>query len=742
MKHFEYLERVQEFFVSSKFVKFGYLLLFTLFITAIVASQNFFFQTIVENGVSKKDIYAKNDITVEDVKRTALHKKEVAQKVEPILVPAEDDFIKSNLETLQNAIFQIRRKNTSEKEKIAEINILFDLTDNSKKDFIINFLLNVDEPSLREAFEKSYMSLDNILRVGITENDYEKNNIANIVRENLVSNVSKRQIAVISAILEQVIVPNLVVDDAATEIAKMNAQNVVKPYTITFHKGDKIVFEGEPITKLKRDALREDGYNLYELNWQGLLSIYILVLIVTLIFLSYIKFFERNFLAARYLSLSAMLAVFCCTTGVLLPTGFSSYVIPIPMVIIVASIFLSPRVAFLLSTLIIALMTVGMQYKAQFVVVFLLLSLIGMITMSRIHYTRRFDLIKVGSQLGLAGIVIMMSLYFIDKCLIDVSNYFIYRDCILIFGNALLSSIIALGISPLFESTFHIITPYGLSEWGDHNQPLLKRLQIEAPGTYHHSLMVSNLCEAAAEAIGANPILARVGAFYHDIGKLKRPLFFVENQSYFSIENPHNNLTPRLSKMVITAHPKDGVELAKEYKLPSVINDFILQHHGEGVAKYFYNQAVAEEGSENVKEEQFRYTGPKPNSKETAILMIADAVESAVRAMKGATSEEIEQIIDKIIVERLNDGQLEDSPLTLKDLKVIASTFSRILRGMQHNRIKYQENIAEEFKKNKIEIPSKALDEDLEQKIKKLEASKPSLLNTADDPNADDKNES
>lgn len=742
MKHFEYLERVQEFFVSSKFVKFGYLLLFTLFITAIVASQNFFFQTIVENGVSKKDIYAKNDITVEDVKRTALHKKEVAQKVEPILVPAEDDFIKSNLETLQNAIFQIRRKNTSEKEKIAEINILFDLTDNSKKDFIINFLLNVDEPSLREAFEKSYMSLDNILRVGITENDYEKNNIANIVRENLVSNVSKRQIAVISAILEQVIVPNLVVDDAATEIAKMNAQNAVKPYTITFHKGDKIVFEGEPITKLKRDALREDGYNLYELNWQGLLSIYILVLIVTLIFLSYIKFFERNFLAARYLSLSAMLAVFCCTTGVLLPTGFSSYVIPIPMVIIVASIFLSPRVAFLLSTLIIALMTVGMQYKAQFVVVFLLLSLIGMITMSRIHYTRRFDLIKVGSQLGLAGIVIMMSLYFIDKCLIDVSNYFIYRDCILIFGNALLSSIIALGISPLFESTFHIITPYGLSEWGDHNQPLLKRLQIEAPGTYHHSLMVSNLCEAAAEAIGANPILARVGAFYHDIGKLKRPLFFVENQSYFSIENPHNNLTPRLSKMVITAHPKDGVELAKEYKLPSVINDFILQHHGEGVAKYFYNQAVAEEGSENVKEEQFRYTGPKPNSKETAILMIADAVESAVRAMKGATSEEIEQIIDKIIVERLNDGQLEDSPLTLKDLKVIASTFSRILRGMQHNRIKYQENIAEEFKKNKIEIPSKALDEDLEQKIKKLEASKPSLLNTADDPNADDKNES
>lgn len=208
---------------------------------------------------------------------------------------------------------------------------------------------------------------------------------------------------------------------------------------------------------------------------------------------------------------------------------------------------------------------------------------------------------------------------------------------------------------------------------------------------------------------------------YHDIGKLKRPLFFVENQSYFGIENPHMKLNPRLSKMVITAHTKDGVELAKEYGLPPIITAFILQHHGEGLAKYFYNQAVQEEGKENVKEEQFRYTGPKPNMKETAILMIADAVESAVRSLKNPTPEEIDSIIDKIIVERLNDTQLADSPLTLHDIKVIAATFSRILRGMQHNRIKYQEDIAQEFNKNKINMPSKLLDEDLENKIKQLE---------------------
>lgn len=724
MKKIEYFEKMRELLTSSRAVKILYLVTFTLLITAIIASQNFFFQSIIDNGISKKDVVAQKTITVEDVKRTEQHRREVTQKIEPILVPAEDDFIKTNLETLQKSIIQIRRKDKSEQEKITELNILFDFSDNTKRDFVIDFFLHADEPSLKEAFDKASLSLVNILRKGITEDDYQKNKIKTLIQNNLVSNVSKRQISVITALLEQVIVPNLVVDEAATESAKIKAQESVKPYIVTFQKGEKILFEGEPVSRLKRDALRAAGFNVYELNWQGILSVYMLVLLVTIIFLGYLKFFEKTYFEPRFMSLSGMLVALTCLTAVILPTGSSPYILPIPAVIMIAAIFLSPRIAFLLSTLLLIILTVGMQYNAQFMIIFIILSLIGMITISKIRYTRRFDLIKVGFNLGLAGVLIMLSLYFIDKCLIDVSNIFIVRNCIYIFVSGVLNSILVLGASPLLENAFQIITPYGLAELGDHNQPLLKRLQMEAPGTYHHSLMVSTLCEAAAEAVGANPILARVGAFYHDIGKLKRPLFFVENQSYFGIENPHNKLNPRLSKMVITAHPKDGLEIARKNGLPSVICDFILQHHGEGIAKYFYNQAVQEEGAENVKEEQFRYTGPKPNSKETAILMIADAVESAVRAMKGATADEIENIIDKIIVERLNDGQLADSPLTLNDLKIISITFSRILRGMQHNRIKYQEDIAEEFGKNKIEMPNKILDEDFEKKIKELEESK------------------
>lgn len=713
--------RIRDFFFSSQALKAAGFFLFTLLMTAIISSQNFFFQSIVENGISKKDIIAQKTMTVVDAKRTEQRKKEVAQKVEPIFAPAEDDFIRNNLETLENSIIQIRKKNVDETVKLEELSLLFDISDQNKKNFVVNFLLKSDELSLREAFDKANLTLANVLQKGINEKDFERNSVDSIISENLISNVSKRQISVINALLSQIIVPNLVIDEFQTEIARKNAENSVKPYEVTFQKGDKILFEGEPVDRLKRDALRQAGYNVYELNWQGLIAIYILVFLATLIFINYMKFFEKQFLEPRYMAISAVLSLILAATAVMLPTGFSPYVLPIPAYVLLLAIFTNPRVAFVAMSVLLTVLTIGVQYPAQVIVTFSLLSLVAMVTISQIRYSRRFDLIKAGFIISLSGLIIVIAIYVLERCLIDIDNVFMFKNSLFIALNGIISSMVALGTLPLFESLFKINTPYGLAELADHNQPLLKRLQFEAPGTYHHSLMVSNLCEAAAEAIGANPILARVGAFYHDIGKLQRPLFFVENQSYFGIENPHTKLNPRLSKMVITAHTKDGIEFAKKYGLPPVINNFILQHHGEGLASYFYNQAVKEEGIENVKEEQFRYTGPKPNMKETAILMIADAVESAVRSLKNPTSEEIEKIIDKIIVERLNDGQLSDSPLTLHDIKVIAATFSRILRGMQHNRIKYQENIEEELKKNKINLPAKMLDEDLENKIKQLE---------------------
>lgn len=716
---FELYNSLKERLQAYKVTDIVLFICFSLIMTIIISSQNFFFQKVIENGISKKDVIAQKNITVIDTKRTEQHRQDVIQNIEPILIPAEDEFIKVNLDTLQNSIQQIRHKNVSDTVKKNELSLLFDIPNQTRKDYLANYLLISSEQDLQKMFDKAKLTLVRVLNIGITESSYENEKLDRLIQRNIPVNTPRNQVTVITALLKEIITPNLVVDDLATEIAKKNAQNSVKPYEVVFKKGDKILFEGEPVTKLKKDALREAGYNVFELNFAGIIGIFLLVLFSTYIFLQYEKSFDKKFLDSHHMVITGFLAIILSLVAVTIPTGFSPYILPFPAFIIILAVFTNARIAGFASMLLLALLTIGLHYGIEFTASFILINIVSMIAISRIKFSRRFDLILTGLKISAAGVVIVACIYLLEKFLIDVENLLILRDLCLIFINGILSGMLALGTLPILESTFGIITPYGLAELADHNQPLLKRLQFEAPGTYHHSLMVSNLAEAAAEAIGADPILARVGAFYHDIGKLKRPLFFVENQSYFGIENPHTKLNPRLSKMVITAHPKDGVELAKEYHLPNIIHSFILQHHGEGLASYFYNQAIAEEGIENVKEEQFRYTGPKPNSKETAILMIADAVESAVRSLKTPSNEEIEAIIDKIIKERLDDGQFSDCPLTLKDLKVIATTFNRILRGMQHNRIKYHQAIVNQLDGTKV--VNNTMDSDFEAKIRQLE---------------------
>lgn len=712
-------ENLKERLQAYKMTDILLLICFILAMTLILSSQNFFFQKVIENGVSKKDIIAQKNITVIDTKRTEQHRQEVVQNIEPILIPAEDEFIKVNLETLQLSIEQIRNKKTTDAIKKNELSLLFDVPNQSRKDYLANHLLITSNAELQRMFDKAKLTLVKVLNVGITESNYENENIERIIQRNIPPNTPRNQMTLITALLRETITPNLIVDELATEIAKKNAQNSVKPYTVTFRKGDKILFEGEPVTKLKKDALREAGYNVFELNFLGIFGIFILVVLSTYIFLQYEKSFDKKYSDSHYMVITGFMALLLALVAVTMPTGFSPYILPFPAFIIILAVFTNARIAGFASMLLLAMLTIGLHYGIEFTTSFILINTVSMIAISRMKFSKRFDLIITGLKISIAGVFIVTAIYLLEKFLIDVDNLLILRDLCLIFINGIVSGIVALGTLPILENSFGIITPYGLAELADHNQPLLKRLQFEAPGTYHHSLMVSNFAEAAAEAIGADPILARVGAFYHDIGKLKRPLFFVENQSYFGIENPHTKLNPRLSKMVITAHPKDGVELAKEYHLPNVIHSFILQHHGEGLASYFYNQAVAEEGIENVKEEQFRYTGPKPYMKETAILMIADAVESAVRSLKNPTNEEIEQLINKLIKERLDDGQFEDSPLTLKDLKIIATTFNRILRGMQHNRIKYQEAIVNQL--DGTTVVNSQFDADFEAKIRQLE---------------------
>src|SRR5574344_1631527 len=713
---------IREFFTSSKRLRLIMLLVSAVFFTVLFSSKYFLFQSIINSdNIARKSVIAQKTIEVVDTFKTNQKRKEVSQRIEPIMKPAEDSYIKNNLHSIFNSVKLIRKKEISSYEKRNEVSTIFDISNTNEKYYLVHHLVSMPDRNFDLLEEKSITTLNNILNTGFSEKDYMRQDLIEIVAQNAPNNVTKAETKMIRGIIEQVIVPNLIIDEKATELAKKNASNSVIPYTITFEKGDNIIFVGELVTPLKRAALKEAGYNVLELNKKGVFGIFILNCLSILILIYYFNFYEKQYFNRNHLSIIALLTTLLGIIAVSIPDNLTLYLIPIPAFVILLSILTNARIAFMCSVILTALLSICLQFPMSVTSVFIFVAMFTSIASAKIDYTRRFYLVKIGFEVALAMAVVISSIYLLKSCMVDfeIANY--VQDVIAGFINGLFSGIVVLGMLPLLENWFKIITPYGLAELADHNQPLLKRLQYEAPGTFSHSLMVSNLCEAAAEAVSANPILARVGAFYHDIGKLKRPLFFVENQTYFGIENPHQKLNPKLSKMVITAHPKDGVELAKEYGLPNIIYNFILQHHGAGLASYFYYQAIEEEGAENVKEEQFRYTGPKPNMKETAILMIADAVESAVRAMKTPSSEEIEKIIDKIIVERLNYGQLSYSPITPKDLKIIATTFNRILRGMQHNRIKYHENIVKQLDKNKINLPGKVIDEELNAKINKLE---------------------
>src|SRR5574344_955937 len=301
--------KIAEFFSTSKFLNALALILFTVLMTGILASQNFFFQSIIENGISKRDIIASKTVTVTDVQRTEQHRREIAQKIDPILVPAEDDFIKNNLAALQSSIMQIRKKNTSFENKKDETSILFDIPESGRKSYVMTVLLKASDNNLQQLFDKSTLTLSNILAIGITEKDYDGYNLNKFIRRNAVSNISRNQLRVVTAMLEQVIMPNLVVDENATEIARKNAQNSVKPYDVVFKKGDKIVFEGEPVTRLKRDALRKSGYNVIEMDYNGLIGIFFLVCLATFAFLKYMKYFEKRYMESSHLMVTAVLSL-------------------------------------------------------------------------------------------------------------------------------------------------------------------------------------------------------------------------------------------------------------------------------------------------------------------------------------------------------------------------------------------------------------------------------------------------
>ncbi|HPS53241.1 MAG TPA: HDIG domain-containing protein [Phycisphaerae bacterium] len=371
-----------------------------------------------------------------------------------------------------------------------------------------------------------------------------------------------------------------------------------------------------------------------------------------------------------------------------LPT--SSLLLPIVIVTLILTIAFDQRFAMTLGSIVVAFVVILAHVGMGFFSIFIAVMLVICLQIEQIHHVRTRSRIPVISVI--AAIVAMVMI--LALCVWNnVPMRFVLWYVLWGVGGIIVGGLIVQGLLPLIERIFGVATGSTLLEWCDASKPLLKRLAVEATGTYNHSLQVGAMCEAAAEAIGAQGLLARVGAYYHDIGKINKPQYFSENQA--SGENKHEKLQPAMSQLIIQGHVKDGLELAREYGLPAALREFIASHHGTTLVQYFYQAAARRSEEGNVpkpEEHQFRYPGPKPQSCEVAILMLADAAESSVRALTEPTPTRIAQQVHKIVASRLEDGQLDECDITLKEVHKIEESLTRSLCGMYHSRIPYPED--------------------------------------------------
>ncbi|MDK0617912.1 HD family phosphohydrolase [Clostridium perfringens] len=487
-----------------------------------------------------------------------------------------------------------------------------------------------------------------------------------------------------------VVEPNFFYDKEKTDELIKETLKQVPPVMIK--KNQIVVSEGEPVTAHQLELLGTLG--LLSDSASGIyiyIALGILVIIVMYLQYGYIhKYYPNINKEFSKIVMISILNVF----PVILARLFgmmSNYIIPLACMPMLITLLLNYKISLVFSMLNVILIGGAVGFNPNIIILAILNVVLGGTLLRKMQ--QRNDILYSSITVAVLSSILTFSVG-----TLTTNNFMeILADSTFAAAGAVLSGILTIGVLPFFESTFDIVTNAKLLELSNPNNPLLKKLLMEAPGTYHHSILVANLAELAAEQVGGNPLLARIGAYYHDVGKTKRPYFFRENQ--FGKKNPHDRLKPEVSSKIIISHVKDGSELAKEYNLPKTIHDFIVTHHGETLVKYFY--LTVKNNSENpdeVKEEDFKYPGPKPMSKEQGIVMLADSTEAAVRSINEPTEEKIEKMVNNIIDDKLATGQLDNCDLTLRDISKIKKCFLKALNGIHHERIEYPDDNKKEKK--------------------------------------------
>ena len=546
---------------------------------------------------------------------------------------------------------------------------------------------------------------------------YEKSKIKNILNRNFeiltdyrADNYNIKKLLI--KLITHIITPNITYDYKTTKLKKEEIKNKIKPVYYLLKRNEIIVREGERITE---DSLTK----LKAIEHSTTIESIIKKSISILIFLLLLGFFLNQTLKDEVekrsidlkdvvflLSLITISAILIRISIVValnlieqsnISTFSFLFMIPFVLPIIINSIVLRGKFQYVLSIIISLFCFFIFNVKLLIFTIFVSLYVIKRFRCC----IERITFFKMGLELGLINmlIIIAIKLFFAKTQFFSILTL---QELIGGFIGGNLNSLLVIGIIPVIEILFNYTTDLRLIELGNLEHPLLKEFLIKAPGSYHHSMLVGNLAEAAAEAIGANPLLARVGSYYHDIGKMDKPKYFIENAD--PKDNKHEKLTPFMSALILISHVKEGVELVQKYKIGDEIIDIIKQHHGTSLIKFFYNKALElkKKGlKDEIDEKDFRYPGPKPQTKEAGIVMLADVVEAASRSLQDPTPARIKGLVKNMVDSYFNDGQLDECELTLKDLTKIKEVFTKILTGIFHQRVEYPDDKNIQRNKNK-----------------------------------------
>ena len=671
------------------------LLFLSIYLVLVIFSMPARFDLTVGRP-SSSTIYAPRDVV--DEYSTELLREQAAQQV-----PEAYDY---DPQVLERALQEVGRffdtvveiQENPELEDIDKLEALQSIIPEEMPLSTIGALLT-EASTIRDLQGRLNTSISELFEQGIKENEED------LVRRRLNQEIALYPFSadlkrIAEVVVKPLVVQNMTLNSQVTEENRDQARRQIEPVIIL--RNTLIVSEGEPVTEQQMALLEDLGLiRGQQADYFGYIGLFLLLVVIFILVGIYMSIFVVEVYKSPKLMLLMGLIFFLTLLLAVATNYFSGYLIPVAAGVILITVIFGYKLALIVNMVLAMMVGLITGGSFTFLAIALLGGLVSIYAVTRL--SQRSDLARSGFYVGLTNAALIIAFHLFSGNVsfeIDPLRAFSY-NLIAGVGNGIFSSVVAIGLLPFLESLFKVTTAITLLELSNPNHPLLREMLMKAPGTYYHSMMVSNLAESAAEKVNADSLLARVGAYYHDIGKLRRPFFFSENQ--LSGENPHAKLSPNLSALIIGAHPKDGFEMGRKHQLPELILDIVGQHHGTSMISFFYQQALENSAHKDIIADNFRYDGPKPKSKEAAIIMLADAVEAGVRSLSDPNSNKVELMIRKMVKEKLEDGQLDQSDLTLSEINRIAEAFVYIMSGIYHSRIEYPEkDLRAELEKSRV----------------------------------------